>query len=255
MKPIFHGIPSLPWGKFAEPRSSAPGTFARRLVVGGIALASALVGARPAEAEIVNGQITQTPASPTVPPPGPIRGYVRTRMTAPSSTFFARGRVLAVFLRVRESLPLESRPPLEMRLSGLTLAPSVASCEVDGKVVLHNDDLEPATFMVAGKPLGVVKPGDSVAYECTAGTRGEELRTVEVLEWPRVKGGIYVGEVGAAAPVGLDGRFSLVASRGTYVLRVIGEDGVLTERDVVVDGRTVDVGTIDLADAAGRNGD
>ncbi|MEL6187174.1 MAG: hypothetical protein AAFU79_21320, partial [Myxococcota bacterium] len=70
--------------------------------------------------------------------------------------------------------------------------------------------------------------------------------------WPRARGGIYVGEVGAAGAVDADGRFRVQVSKGTYVLRVLSLDGVLREQEVSADIRVRDLGEIEVAGSGGR---
>ena len=200
-----------------------------------------------ASAEVVTGRIIH--GSPSTAK-GMGSGYVRTLVTAPSTALVPPKAPMALFLRVKESLPLDAVPPLSITFSGLELVPPLAACAVDGGVELKNADLEPVTFVVGEQPVGVVEPGASLVYECTAGTAGEETRRVSVLEWPWVRGGIYVGEVGAPGVVEEDGRFRIEASRGTYVLRVIGPNETIFERPLEVVDRTLNLGVIDLTESA-----
>ncbi|MEL6186767.1 MAG: hypothetical protein AAFU79_19265, partial [Myxococcota bacterium] len=117
----------------------------------------------PARAEVVTGRIV----APSVAAPTARRGYVWTRVAAPSEEAEVAPS-LAVFLRVRESLPLEPASPFEITLRGLDLQPRMAACAVDGRVILRNEDQQPATFLVGGEEIGVIPPGGTLAYECTA---------------------------------------------------------------------------------------
>lgn len=200
-------------------------------------------------AEVVTGRVEGQPAATA--PVAAHRGYVQTRVTAAAeSPSPAAG--LAVFLRVKESFPLKPVEPSVIALKGLRLVPSVVSCAVDGQVQIRNEDRQPATFLVEDEVLGVLPPGEVLTYECTAGTRGDELRTVRIREWPRVRGAVYVGEVGAAGAVDEKGRFKVEVAEGTYVLRVISLEGVLHEQDVEARGRARDVGVIELESGASR---
>lgn len=197
--------------------------------------------------EVVSGRVVRSEA----PVDQTSRGYVRSRITAAAES--ARSlRPLTVFLRVEDSLPLEEAPPSVIALTGLRLDPALAACAVDGVVLLENRDTEPATFVVNGSRIGPVAPGESARYECPAGAKAEEMRSVGVVEWPRARGAIYVAEVGAPGAVEPDGKFRISAARGSYTLRVIGLEGVLRELPVQVEGRTVDVGKIDLDENGGN---
>ena len=234
MIPIFHAISSL-----------ARSTRALGLYLGIIiGTGGAMVFGLNAQAEVVSGRIK--------PPKDELRaeaklGYVRTRVTSRSLEAGLNPPQLAVFMTVKESLPLEPTPPAEIALSGLGLRPGIASCAVDGRIALKNADREPATFIVAGNTLGTVAPGEALMYECTAGTRGDELRSIRVAEWPNARGGIYVGEVGVPGAVTLDGAFRITAPRGVYILRILGLAGVLKTVEVEVGDRPVDIGVIELS--------
>lgn len=194
-------------------------------------------------AEVVTGRVEGMAAKAASPPPR--RGYVKTRVTAAAEATFGHAE-LAVFLRVKESLPLEPAEPSVLALSGLRLTPKVVSCAVDGRIQLRNDDRQPATFVVGDDVLGVVPPGEMLIYECTAGTSGDELRDVKVREWPRLRGAIYVGEVGAPGAIDDEGRFEVEVSKGTYILRIVGIHGVVHEQEVEADVRRRDVGIVQL---------
>ncbi|MBX2813073.1 MAG: hypothetical protein KTR25_14760 [Myxococcales bacterium] len=181
-------------------------------------------------------------------------GYIRARITSGTKEVLRSSPPVAVFMAVKESLPLETINPSEVTLDGLTLEPAVAACAVDGSIVLRNRDRSPATFVVINKESTVVfemqiSPGDKAVYECTAGADGAESRQIRVTEWPLVRGTIYVGEVGTPGVVSKEGRFSLLAPNGTYVLRVIGQTGILHTVDVEVDDQPVNVGVIKLSPA------
>lgn len=214
-------------------------------LLGLVALVVVLVALSPrlGSAEVVMGRVELVRARPI---DEVRRGYILTRVTDPAEPPNPQPVPVAVFLRAQETLPLDPAPPSVLALSRLSLSPTAAACAVDGSVMLKNEDLEPATFVVAGKRLGPVPPGSSLSYECVAGARGEELRRVEVVEWPRARAVIYVGEVGAPGVVQPDGTFKIVASKGTYLLRVVGLRGVLVERPVEVSDRSIDAGTIEI---------
>lgn len=219
----------------------------RAILALAVASVSFVSSGPPVRAEVVTGRIV----TPSVAPSTARRGYVWTRVAAPSEDTRVSPS-LAVFLRVRESLPLQAAEPAEITLRGLGLEPRMAACAVDGRVLLRNADREPATFVVGGREVGVVPPGGSLPYECTAGTSGEETRSVRVREWPRARGGIYVGEVGAPGRVDAEGRFRVELSKGTYLLRVLSIDGVVHEREVSADIRVRDVGKIEVTETGGR---
>lgn len=207
-------------------------------------LASAVAWAPAARAQVVSGRVVvEAEPTKTLWP----RGYVSFRATAGAEEPPVLGRSYVVFLRVKDSLPLEAAPTQSIALSGLQLEPRVAACAVDGQVELRNDDTEPATFVVGDRTLGPVAPGEQAIYECTA-EEGDAVRPVRVIEWPFVRGGIYVAGNGVPALADEQGRFRILAARGTYALQVVGLNGVLLERDVEVDERPVEVGTLSLAE-------
>ncbi len=192
-----------------------------------------------AQAQPVTGRVVlETPA-----PPPPTKGYTRMRVARPSAVARPASRDHSVFLEVVESLPLDAPPPAVVALSGLRLEPSVVSCAVDGIIRFENHDREPATFVVADQSIGAVSPGGAVEYECVAGS-GVEMRSVRVREWPRVRGSVFVGEVGAPGTLDERGGFRIVAAKGTYRLQIVGRSGVVGSVPVKVDGRAVDLGTI-----------
>lgn len=210
------------------------------------AVSFCLIGNSPVLAEVVSGRI-QTAQEALVQSAQALGGHVRTRVAAPAEPRSLGSSKLAVFLAVKESLPIEAHDPPEVVFTGLNLAPSVAACAVDDTVTFRNADRENITLVVAGKVLSSLAPGESIVYECTAGTSGDELRNIRVKEWPLVRGTIYVGEVGTAASVDQDGMFSVPAPRGQYTLRVVGLDRVLHVTDVTVEGQKVDMGVIELS--------
>lgn len=174
-------------------------------------------------------------------------GQTRTRISGPAETVQSSKESVALFLSAKNSLPLpEPEAPGSLDVVGLGLEPSVASCPVDGKVVITNHDQRPVTIRVEGRVFSELKPGESASYECTAGPSGREYRGVKVDEWPHIRGWIYVGEVGVAGSVQADGQFRLPASEGTYALRFLGEGSVLATKDVTIGRSDVDVGKVVL---------
>jgi hypothetical protein len=61
-----------------------------------------------------------------------------------------------------------------------------------------------------------------------------------------MRGLIFVGEVGVAGRPEGDGRFQISVPEGTYQLKVIGRDGVLTTKAVTVAKADVDLGAIEI---------
>ncbi len=179
-------------------------------------------------------------------------GYTRTLTTAPAESTKNRRTQVALFLSVKESLPIRQSQTLAMRLSGLRFLPAVAACAVDGKVKLSNEDNLPVTVKVGDKVVARLDSGETTDYECVAGGPKENFRALRVVEWPHIRGTVFVGEVGVAALPKPDGSFSLKAPKGLYELRVVGEHGLLLQKDVKVDSGGVDIGTLVVAEARAK---
>lgn len=215
--------------------------------MGALCALSAFFAPSAGRAEIVVGRVelpTPAAAKRDVLPPG----YVRTRVTGAAEA--QAGPIpFAVFLRATEdALPPKDPPEAPtLSLSGLRFSPTTAACADGGKVVLVNDDIEPVTFVVGGARLETVQPRESLTYECVIPTEGATTLEVGVLEWPGAHGAIYVGETGVPGVVAPDGSFRVSVSRGTYQLRVVGRSGVARELELEVNGRTVNVGTVELS--------
>lgn len=176
-------------------------------------------------------------------------GYTVTQIAAPSEAMDEREQPVALFLKVKTSLPLP--PPeehLEMRIQGLRLVPEIATCAVDAKVTLVNEDPAPVTFMVGDEEVAKLGPNERGAYGCKEITNGNssELRPVRVKEWPHIRGAIFVGEVGVVGVPDERGSFVMNAPKGQYLLQVVSWERVLETRDVEVTKGDVDVGRIDL---------
>ena len=170
-------------------------------------------------------------------------GYVRTRTTQPRDDL-EREESVALFLKVVESPPIEAAEEVQtLAIRGTELVPGVATCAVDGKVVIVNQDAWPVEVEVDGESLATIPPGEERTYECSA---GKTERMVRFPAWRHAHGLIYVGEVGVAAKVDDRGRFSLRAPRGTYELLAVTPRGVRTTRPLVVDSFYVNVGTLSI---------
>lgn len=172
-------------------------------------------------------------------------GYVRTKVSAPARGATERRASAALFLEVRESLPLS--PPAQhprVRIHGLRLIPDVTACAVDGQVAFVNEEPGPVTLKIDDRQV-TIKPGESHTYECVAGERA--MRTLRVVEWPHIRGSVFVGEVGVAGLANDDGTFSLTAPQGKYRLRVLVRDGEIDQREIEVGRGDLDLGKIDVS--------
>lgn len=199
-----------------------------------------LVAAGSATAAPVRGSVQDAPAK--VQPE--LLGFTRTRVAGPSTQLAEAPRFTAIFLQVEESLPIpKPEVPTQMSIQGLRLVPDIATCAVDSKVDIVNDDATAVTVLVGDLELKL-EPGERRSYECTV---GDPQRAVRIKEWPHVRGTVYVGEVGVAASIDERGNFALAAPDGKYALLVINRDGVVERRAVEVKGAAVNVGRIDLA--------
>ena len=182
---------------------------------------------------------------------GRLYGFTRTRVARPARAVTSKIRTTAVFLAVKdgESLPIPA--PVEhqvITLDGLRFSPNIASCASDAQVSFVNADREPVTLTIDGAPLGTLGPGAQKTYVCSP---GKPTRVVRVREWPHMMAVVYVGEVGVAGLVNDRGRFVLEAPRGSYELRAITLDGVILSRDVTVERRDIDLGTLKIDEPAG----
>jgi hypothetical protein len=193
-------------------------------------------------------QVKGTIDAPFVSMPERTLGYTRTRVALPARGAATRRSDVAVFLRVKESLPIPQAPePFRVRIIGLRFSPTVGACVVDGKVSFTNEDRTKVTVLIDQKPFGTLDPGESKTYECVSADAG--FRRVTIKEWPHIRGSIFVGDVGIVAEPGTFGAFSMTAPQGKYELEILGDDSILSKSDVDVGNRDVDVGRI----AAGRS--
>jgi hypothetical protein len=174
-------------------------------------------------------------------------GYTRTRVALPSRLAATRRPDIALFLRVKESLPIpQTAEPFRVRLAGLRIVPAIAACVVDGKVSFTNEDRARVTVLIDQKPFGTLDPGESKTYDCVSADAG--FRRITIKEWPHMRGSVFVGDVGIVAEPGNTGAFAMTAPQGKYELDVLGDDTLLAKMDVDVGNRDVDVGRI----AAGK---
>jgi hypothetical protein len=196
----------------------------------------ALLASASASASEVRGNVY-------VPPPSSADvtiGYARTRVASPSSAARTARGDAALFLKVKESLPLP--PPTTkwpLKIEGLRFSPQVATCAIDETIELTNNDPAPLTVMV-GKTALNVAPGQTVPYQCQTGG----LYTLRVPEWPHMRGLVYIGEVGVSGVPREDGKFALSAPQGTYDLIVVGADGPVATVPVTVEKKDVDLGQL-----------
>lgn len=168
-------------------------------------------------------------------------GYTRTRVTGPGPAVKASATDAAVFLKVKESLPLPSpSAKWPLKLSGLRFVPSAVACAIDEQIEITNEDKAPVTVVVGTEALQTIEPGGKLSYLCQQGGP----RVLRVQEWPHMRGMLFIGEVGVSAQPREDGRFSLSAPQGTYELVVIGSDGPLKTVPVTVARADVDLGSV-----------
>ncbi len=177
----------------------------------------------------------------------PTLGYTRTRVAAAAPAYRAPTGDAAVFLRVKESLPLPA-PSAKwgLEFSGLRFAPAVVACAIDESLVITNKDKSPITVSVGSESLQPIAPGGTLTFLCQQ-AGWQKLR---VAEWPHVRAELFVGEVGVVAIPGPDGKFAMTVPQGTYTLEVVTMDGGRVEVPVVVAGKDVDVGRVGPAAGA-----
>lgn len=174
-------------------------------------------------------------------------GYTRTPVAQASSDLRQTKVATAVFLKVRESLPLPApTAKWPLKIAGLRLDPSVVACAVDETIEITNHDRTPVTVQMGQETLQPVGPGGTLTYLCQqAGTHN-----IRVQEWPHIRGTLFIGEVGVTGSPGPDGRFALNAPQGTYDLVVVSSDGLLAQLPVTVAKADVDLGSIAPTPAA-----
>ncbi len=198
----------------------------------------------PAQAAQVRGKLD--PQSVSVSPAKRQLGYVTTRVAAaaPAKNAVFQG---AVFLKVKDSLPLEpAKEPLKLVFSGLQFSPAVATCQVDGQVIFRNEDTSAVTIKLAGNKVTTIQPSTEHTYECKAADVKEGGLQIRVGEWAHVRALLFVGETGVATHTQPDGRFSLSAPKGSYDLLIYGSQGLLTRQEVTIEQSDVNLGTIKL---------
>lgn len=206
-----------------------------------VAAAVAICAGPEAFAQSVEGRVEAAAAAPKAKRP---EGHVRVRATEPSEVSPGPER-WALFLAVKDTLPLEAAPPQTISFGGMAFAPAVVACAHEGSIVLRNDDAEPVHFLLGAERIGPVAPGAQVEHTCAIGEK-EGLRPLRVAEWPHAEGGIYVAGNGAPGLTDENGRFSIPAAKGTYELRVIRVDGVALRKDVELGAGRTSAGTLRL---------
>lgn len=213
-----------------------------------------LVGSTSLDAAQVRGSVTP----PKQSAPREVDGYTKTRVAVPAEDFAEREKVVALFLRSKESLPIPAPTThLEIVVRGMRLIPAVATCAVDAQVVFINNDPEPVEVLVDDQKVGPIAPGASASYTCTA-SESEAPRQIRVPRWRHISGLIHVGVSGVAGRPNERGYFLLNAPQGTYELQYVTTDGVVMRTPVEIKRADVDVGVADLAvspDATPETGD
>lgn len=209
-----------------------------------LSLGLGLLMAPNAQATQVSGRLAPVPADTALG----LLGYSRTRVAMPSAEARARRADLAVFLKVRDSLPLpESTARWTVEITGSRLVPEVVSCAVDEVVEFTNRERRRVSLSINGVAVAVLDPGASAPYSCRDGGRA----VIKLAEMPFAEGVLYVGEsVGIAGRPDANGRFNLDAPKGTYELRVLGSWGVMATREVNIDRTDIDLGLVDIEVAA-----
>lgn len=195
-----------------------------------------------ADASIVEAaEIRGRVQAPTMTLPTKTLGYTKTRITAPSSLARNRRDELAIYLKVKKSLPLS--PPTQKRpveIRGLVFRPSVITCVFDESITFINNERKTVTVNVGDTKLGQIEPGQQANYKCEVSGNHE----ARIKEWSHVRGAVFVGEVGVAALPDEQGSFQLSAPEGEYELQVIASSGVIEKAAVNVTNRDVELGLI-----------
>lgn len=164
-------------------------------------------------------------------------------MAAPARVQATKRADIAVFLAVKESLPIPApTEPFRVQITGLRFVPAVAACVVDGKVSFTNDQLGPVTVLVEQKPVLELKPGETQTYDCTS--TDKQVRRIEIKEWPHMRASLFTEAVGVVAQPTPGGAFALQAPKGKYELRVVTADGLIegAQQSIELDKTDVDVG-------------
>lgn len=168
-------------------------------------------------------------------------GYTKTRIMAASDFLRNKKEDLALYLEVKNSLPL--KPSTERRvvtIHGLSFSPSITSCVVDEVIVFSNQDRAPRTVSIRGQLLGTIETKDELTYKCETKGLGE----VRLKEWKHAHANIFVGTTGVATRPDENGFFTLFAPTGTYDLKVINASGVIHTSPVEIGTEDIDLGLL-----------
>ena len=168
-------------------------------------------------------------------------GYTETRVAGLSKANRNRREDVAIYLKVKQSLPIS--PPTKqrtIRLHGLLARPATTSCVFDEEILITNDDRKAVTVTIGDTQVGKIGPGQQTTFMCKV----SGFHAFRVAEYAHLRAHVFVGEVGVATHPDKDGNFKLKAPDGTYELQVIGNGAVLQKANVKVDGKDVNLGLI-----------
>lgn len=178
------------------------------------------------------------------PPAGPLSlGYTKIRVATHAPQRGSTRADIAVVLTAKESgvIPAPTEP-YKVAITGLELKPNIAACVIDGKVAFTNDDRAPVTVLIEDQAIGTAQPGQTLFYDCK--NADQKIRRLRVKEWPHIRGGLFVGEIGVAGATNANGAFSVSVPQGKYEVQAISEGGVIATKAVEVKGVDVDVGKL-----------
>ncbi len=182
-----------------------------------------------------------------------VAGYVRTPVAEPSTRFQSRTVQTTLFFKAVDTLPIPAPDrPYQVVIDGYRFLPAVSSCAVDGKLEILNRHPMPLTLKLDTEDIGPVNPGEAIVHTCTAGPKGDAIRTLSVVEHPFIRGSTFVGEVGVAVLPEPNGRFSASLPQGQYELLVVTSESVIHREAVEVQGsrRVMDLGVVPPVDPA-----
>jgi hypothetical protein len=168
-------------------------------------------------------------------------GYTQTRIVAISSALRNKKEDLALYLEVKNSLPLKS--PTErrvIRIYGRAFSPTVTACVVDEAIVFANDDRKTITVLINDQVIGMVEPREELTHKCEV----KGLGHVRIKEQKHARATIFVGTTGVASRPDATGRFTMAAPEGTYELKVINATGVVQTTQVEIGAEDIELGLL-----------
>jgi len=174
-------------------------------------------------------------------------GYTKTRIVAASAALRNKKEDLALYLEVKNSLPLKA--PTEKRkvkIHGMSFEPAVTACVFEEIIVFSNEDRARVTVVVNDKPIGSIEPREELNFKCE--TKG--IARIRLQQKKHARATLFVGTTGVASRPDANGKFLMAAPEGTYELKVINSDGIVHSTAVEVGTEDLDLGLLGAEQSA-----